>query len=115
MKTYFGFAIADGMFPENTTIVRSKWDVEDVKAAIAGGGVTPCLNPSHKPTINAMRSRFGIDIAIPEVAPNIKLDLGDSMIVMAVQGLPRLGADRHEYTPEEIAGATFRFGEYRVG
>ncbi|MBU3924918.1 hypothetical protein KJ854_03200 [Patescibacteria group bacterium] len=35
------------------------------------------------------------------------------MIVMSVRGLPRL-TDRHEYTEEEVAKATFAFSVYNV-
>lgn len=38
---------------------------------------------------------------------------GDCEIVMGVRGLPRL-TDRHEYTDEEIAEATFSFSIYTV-
>ena len=48
--------------------------------------------------------RFGIDVVIPEKPPIVSLHPGDSVIVMAVRGLPRLEG-RHEYTPEEVAGA----------
>jgi len=114
MKTYFGFAVADSMFPRSAecTIRRRELDADAVRAIVADG-VIPCLNPSHQATIDAMRTRFGIDVSIPETPPRVELADGDRMIVMGVRGLPRL-ADRHEYTAEEIAGAEFRFSEYRI-
>ena len=113
MKTYFGFAVADSMFPHSAecTILRRELDVEAAREMIAGA--IPCLNPSHQATIAAMRERFGIDVAIPETPPRVELQDGDRMIVMGVRGLPRL-TDRHEYTAEEIEGAEFRFSEYRI-
>lgn len=112
MKTYFGFALADSMFVGDCTITRRTVPVEEVKAMVAQG-VESCCNPSHSATINAMRSRFGIDVLIPETPPRVALGSGDSIVVMGVRGLPRL-TDRHEYTEEEIAQATFTFSVYTV-
>jgi hypothetical protein len=112
MKTYFGFALADSMFSGNCQVTRRVLSVEEVRALVAQG-VESCCNPSHKATIDAMRSRFGIDVPIPETPPQVVLGPGDSVIVMGVRGLPRL-TDRHEYTEEEIAQATFSFAMYTV-
>jgi len=111
-KTFFGFALADSMFRGYCQITRRVLSVEEVKDRIAQG-VESCCNPSHSATINAMRERFGIDVPIPETPPRVVLWIGDSMIVMGVRGLPRL-TDRHEYTEEEIAQATFSFAMYTV-
>ncbi len=112
MKTYFGFALADSMFNGDCTINRCSLSVEEVKERVARG-VESCCNPSHKATIDAMTARYGIEVAIPETPPRVSLGSGDSVIVMGVRGLPRL-TDRHEYTEEEIAKASFLFAEYRV-
>lgn len=111
MAKYFGFALADSMFQGNCVIRRKALSVEEVKAMEKE--LAPCLNPSHKAIINAMRSRFGIDVEIPEQPPRAVVNSGDSVIVMGVRGLPRL-TNRHEYTDEEIAAATFSFSEYTV-
>lgn len=84
----------------------------DVREAVAAG-VEPCLNPSHAATIAAMRDRYGIDVPIPTSPPRVELAQCDSIIVMGVRGLPRL-TDRHEYTAEEVAQATFQFARYTV-
>lgn len=110
-KTFFGFALADSMFAGDCDIRRRTLVADEVKAM--AGELTPCLNPSHKATIDAMRSRYGIEVAIPEAPPRVSLGVGDSVVVMGVRGLPRL-TDRHEYTEEEIAAATFSFSEYTV-
>ena len=112
MKVYFGFAVADSMFPEECRIVKHQLTAEMVKVGIEKGAI-PCLNPSHTATIEAMRERFGIEVVIPEKAPMVNLQYGDSVIVMSVRGLPRLEG-RHEYTPEEIEKASFAFAEYTV-
>ncbi len=111
-RIFFGFALADGMFIGNCDIRREVLSVDEVREVVAAG-VEPCLNPSHQSTISAMRSRFAIDVKIPEAPPRVSLSLGDSIIVMGVRGLPRM-TDRHEYTEEEIAAATFVFSRYTV-
>ena len=110
-KTYFGFALADGMFTDDCTITRRKVSVEYVQEH--QDTLESCLNPSHVATIAAMRARYGISVAIPDTPPKVVLGNGDSIIVMGVRGLPRL-TDRHEYTGDEIAQATFTFTLYTV-
>lgn len=112
-KTYFGFALADSMFAEcgNCVISRRVLTVEEVKGLESS--LTPCLNPSHEATIQAMRSRFGINVSIPNTPPRVALHRGDGVVVMGVRGLPRL-TDRHEYAESEIAAADFAFTLYRV-
>ena len=112
-KVYFGFAVSDSMFSGDVEISRSEMDIEAVQFLVRKG-VIPCLNPSHVPTIRAMREKFGLDVGIPEKAPVVQLGLGDRLIVMSVRGLPRLDATRHEYTQEEIASATFSFSVWEV-
>jgi len=111
-KIYFGFALADSMFVGDCTITRRTVPIEEVKALVAQG-VESCCNPSHSATIDAMRSRFGIEVSIPETPPRVALGSGDSVVIMGVRGLPRL-TDRHEYTEDEIASATFSFAMYTV-
>lgn len=113
MTIYFGFALADSMFEEDCVIERKSLNIDDVKK-ILGEGVEPCLNPSHSATIKAMNDKFGLEVRIPETPPRVCLGKGDSLVVMGVRGLPRL-TDRHEYTEDEIASATFKFSVYSVG
>lgn len=110
---YFGFALADSMFTGDVTIDRMVIDTDEVRALAADGKLTPCLNPSHQATIDAMRTRYDINVTIPETPPRVCLSSGDSVIVMGVRGLPRL-TDRHEYTESEIQAATFSFAKYTV-
>lgn len=114
MKIYFGFGIADSMFPSVCSLTKSRLTVEDVKRILnTSENVVPCLNPSHKETIRVMTEKFGINIPIPEKAPVVKLEHKDFLIVMAVSGLPRLEG-RHEYTTEEIDSCRFNFSMYVV-
>lgn len=111
-KTFFGFALADSMFAGDVTIRRREISADEARAIVLQG-VESCCNPSHAATILAARSRFGIDVAIPTQPPRVALGVGDCVVVMGVRGLPRL-TDRHEYTADEVAGATFTFSVYEV-
>ena len=110
-RTFFGFALADSMFEGDCAIMRKVVDAAFVREKAVG--LIQCLNPSHQATIDTMRRRFDIEIAVPEAPPKVALSTGDAVIVMGVRGLPRL-TDRHEYTAEEIAGASFAFSVYTV-
>lgn len=114
MTTYFSFAIADSMFDNHITSIQRR-DVLTLEQAkvIIKKGVTPCHNPSHTPTIEAMRKKFGIEVSTPEKPPIVQLKVNDKVIVMSVRGLPRL-ENRHEYTHEEIDKADFKFTLWTV-
>lgn len=112
-KVYFGFAIADSMFPGNCSVTRQSLSVGVVKEKIAQG-VISCCNPLHQATVAAASKRYSITVEVPEKAPQVALESGDAVIVMSVRGLPRLQENRHEYTDEEIASATFTFGLWTV-
>jgi len=112
MKTYFGFGIAPSMFPLVCTIRKEELTPEQAKATITEG-VVPCLNPSHKASIDAMQARFGIAVEIPAKAPQVLVQAGERVLVMGVMGLPRLEG-RHEYTAEEVANAKFAFSLWTV-
>lgn len=109
MTTFFGFAVADSMFPATATIKKEPFTFskEEVESAV------PILNSTHTATIAVLETQYKVKVAIPEKPPSVSLQPGDAVIVMGVRGLPRL-TDRHEYTPEEIAGATFAFSKYIV-
>ncbi|MBP9802980.1 MAG: hypothetical protein KBD14_01580 [Candidatus Pacebacteria bacterium] len=112
-KKYFGFAIADSMFPGDCEVSRKSLSVAEVKELLAKG-VISCCNSSHQATIVAAEKRFGLTLEVPEKAPQVSLESGDAVIVMSVRGLARLQENRHEYTDEEIASATFAFGMWTV-
>ncbi len=112
-KVFFGFALANGMFLGDCKIHRRVISLEEAKEVI-DQGVESCLNRFHTATVDAMHQRFGIKVDVPETPPNVQLGNGDSILVMGVQGLPRLTGDRHHYTDEEVASATFEFVLYAV-
>jgi len=109
VKTYVGLAIADGMFAKNCRINRCELKVEEVRG-LAAQAESIC-NPTHATSLTALKARYGIEIAVPAQAPKVALGVGDSVIVMSVRGLPR---ETREFTPEEIAKATFEFGIWTV-
>lgn len=111
MTTYFGFGLADGMFPSECSITRRPLTDSECMSELANG-VVSCLNPSHKATVAAMEKR-GFYVHVPDKAPIVALKPGDRLIVFGVSGLPRL-QDRHEYTDDEIRAARFRVGLYEV-
>jgi hypothetical protein len=110
--TFFGFGLAPSMFDGDGTLEFRQLTPEQARELITDvmkeGTLQSCLNPSHTLTIEAMQSRFGIDVPIPEHAPFANLAAGDQLITMGVRGLTRL-EDRHEYTVKEVASATFTF------
>lgn len=119
---YFGFGISDSMFADDVQQIKRTVlkDVDYVNyllnnpTSLFCQKMVPCLNPSHKATIDAMVSKYGIEgIEIPSIAPKINLESGDRLIVMSPRGLPRL-QDRHEYIDEEVEKATFTFAIYCI-
>jgi hypothetical protein len=112
---YFGFAIADGMFNGNVVVTRTELSIKEVKFLINNNkdNLVPCINPSHVPTINAMKFKYELDILVPEKAPIVRMKVGDKLIVMSVRGLPRLEGV-HEYSEEVIEKATFNFALWEL-
>lgn len=112
MTTYFGFALASGMFNGDCSIQRQVLEMNDETKSMIESA-SNCCNASHSGTVEAAEKRFGLSLEIPEKPPIVSMSAGDSLIVMGVRGLPRL-TDRHHYTPEEVEGATFEFVKYSV-
>jgi len=109
---FIGLALADSMFNGDCVITRNAVGVEEVRAILADG-YSSCCNPSHQATLTALKSRYGLDLVVPETPPKVSLNTGDRVVVLSVRGLPRL-TDRHEYTEAEVASATFAFSVYSV-
>lgn len=116
MNTFFAFAIADSMFPANSTATRVALSFNEF-VQILKQGVNSCCNSSHAATIAALNSLLanegGVKVEIPDTPPMVQLNPGDRIVVMSVRGLPRLTDNRH-YTDEEIKGAKFVFGLWSV-
>jgi hypothetical protein len=110
MSKYFGFSFAGAMMADQAIVKKEKSSSEEIREL--AGELIPILNPSHQATVDAMKSRFGINVTIPDRAPRVTLAKGDTCFVMQVN-LPRLEG-RHEYTEQEIANANFAFSKYTV-
>ncbi len=111
-KTYVGLAMSSTMFQGNCKIARKALSQYQVRERIVKG-VISCFNPSHQATIEALRTRFGIEVEIPELAPKVTLEPGDSLIVLSAHFLRRLN-EGEKYSPEEVNSAIFDFVEYTV-
>lgn len=119
MSVFFTFGVSDSMLlgSEGQMILRDQITPEEAKEIIsfaqARDNLVVGLNPSHAASISVMQKRFGIEVKIPERAPKIQLQHGNVLVLMGISGLPRLEG-RHEYTPEEVAQATFTFSTWRI-
>lgn len=122
MRIFVGLAIADSMFPAECS-VRRRPCPPPLAMKLLGAPTEPdddsevvnACNRSHTATLAALKERYGIDLTVglAETPPRVSLGAGDLFIVLSVRGLPRL-TDRREYTPAEIAGASFDFGLWEV-
>ena len=108
---FIGLAIADSMFAPDASIQRKPLTVEQVKELVASGVESAC-NASHANTLQALETKHGIRLS-SQGAPKVNLNIGDSIIVMSVRGLPRLEGTA-QYSDEQIAAATFAFGIWTV-
>ncbi|MEL7037266.1 MAG: hypothetical protein AAFO04_16820 [Cyanobacteria bacterium J06592_8] len=113
MNTYAGFAFSLQMKTTKvalfkvTTIESNPENWELIKNSI------PVFNKGHIATIKAIKTRFYVDLSIPETPPSITLNADDIIYVIQVKGLARL-VDRKEYTNEEIANASFSIEKVEV-
>jgi glutamate racemase len=121
MTIYVGFAMSDTMFPENCSVERTPCPLPLVLKLLqepteeAPEMVVNCCNAGHVSTLKALKTRYGIDLTstVPATPPKVSLKVDDVLLVLGVDGLPRLTIIR-EYTDEEIAKAKFRFGMWKV-
>lgn len=111
-KTFVGLAMSSTMFSGEVLISRRVLDAEEAKRIISGE-IISCFNPSHEATIEALRTRFGIEVDVPETAPKVTLEPGDSLIVMSARFTRRLN-EGERYSLEEVEGASFEFVKYDV-
>ena len=112
MTIYVSLAIADGMFPEEVVAVRLPMTVREAKDFIEMG-VVSCCNPSHALTLEALRTKHGISVPIPEKAPFVTLKKGDKLIVLSAR-FPRRLAEGEVWTAEDVDKAEFKFGYWDI-
>lgn len=111
-KTYVGLAMSSTMFSGDVLISRRVLTADQAKGIISGE-IVSCFNPSHSATIEALQEKFGIVVPIPEVAPKVTLEPGDSLIVLSARFARRLN-EGERFSPEEVNSASFEFVEYTV-
>jgi hypothetical protein len=111
-RTFVGLALSSTMFEGEYLIARLVLGLGRVKHLLSGE-IVSCLNPSHTATIEALRQKYGIEIPIPESAPKVTLEPGDTLVVLSARFSRRL-AEGERYSAEEIATATFEFVAYAV-
>lgn len=109
-KRFVGLAMSSTMFRGDCLISRKVLSADEAKQVLSGE-VVSCFNPSHSATIEALRARFGIEVEIPETAPKVTLEPGDSLLVLSARFSRRL-SEGERYSPEEVDSANFEFVEY---
>jgi len=108
MTTFISLAVSDTMFPDGE-FRRETIAPADVQVAL-DRGVQSALNPSHASTIDVIKRKFGLDLPVPEKAPQIALNPGDSLIVVQAR-LPRL-AEGEVHDQATVAGAPITFSRW---
>jgi hypothetical protein len=118
MKNYVALAFAAGMLDEqirqhgsanpNFTEMSTNEVKARLAAAAADGTLASACNPDHQGTLDALKRKFGIEVPIPEIAPQIQLHSGDRLLVLGARFLRRL-KEGERYTDEEVRKAEFRF------
>lgn len=113
-RTFVGLAMSSTMFAEEALLVRMPIGALSVRDMLESKeGCVSCVNPSHAATIDALWGRFGMHIPIPETAPKVSLEPGDTLVVLSARFNRRL-AEGERYSAEEVAAATFEFVAYAV-
>lgn len=110
---YVSLALSDTMFPEG----QFKKDILLLQEAqerleINRHNIVSAANPSHKATFNALSRRFGIDLPVPDKAPEIALQSGDRILVFQAK-LPRL-AEGQVHSQETVDSAEFKFSLWTI-
>lgn len=110
--TYVGLAMSSTMFQGDCTISRKVLSADEAKQVLSGE-IVSCFNPSHTATIEALRTRFDIEVEIPETAPKVVVEPGDSLLVLSARFSRRLN-EGERFSEEEVNSASFEFVEYHV-
>jgi len=106
-KTYIGLAFSAQMLSKSCKIAFDPIAIETVCV----DRCISCANPTHKASLDALNSRYGINVPVAEKAPKVSLETGDAIIVLQISGLPR---ETREFTAEEVAKASFKAVKFTV-
>lgn len=111
-KIYISLAVSATMFPENCAIKCEPITAQTVQNILdvhPESEIVSALNPSHATTLDVIRRRYGLELPIPERAPKVSLQSGDSLVIIQAN-LPRLNeGERHSDETVENAPISFRF------
>jgi hypothetical protein len=111
MTTFLSLATSSSMFPLRGRINMVPLTPEMVKGALIGINVVSAVNKSHTTTLDVIKRKFGIDLPVPDKAPKVFLQPGDSLIIVQAN-LPRLNeGEVHSSATVESAEITFRLWE----
>jgi hypothetical protein len=110
-RTFVGLAMSSTMFAEEALLVRMPINAKRVMDIAESEECVSCVNPSHIATIEALREKYGINLPIPETAPKVTLEPGDTLVILSARFNRRL-AEGERYSAEEVAAATFEFVAY---
>ena len=107
-NTYIGLALSAQMVSGTGRLAFEQVPIDQIKV----DGLVSCANPSHKASLEALKTRYGIDIPVSDKAPKVSLvNVGDAIIVLQITGLPR---ETREFTTEEVAKAGFSAMKFTI-
>jgi len=112
MTTFISLAISDTMFPDFAEMRKRSIDPAAVAKAVNAGELTSALNPSHAATIDVIQRKYNFQLPIPDRAPKVQLQSGDSLIVLQAQ-LPRL-AEGETHSAETVEKVAIKFSLWTV-
>jgi hypothetical protein len=105
---YIGLAFSAQMLSGSGRFAFEQVPIDKINA----DGLVSCVNPSHKVSLDALKTRYGISIPVSEKATKVSLvNAGDAIIVLQISGLPR---ETREFTAEEVAQANFSAMKFTV-
>lgn len=113
---YISLAVSATMFPEQCSIKCEPCSaemVQDILDVHPEHDIVSALNPSHATTIDVIRRRHNLDLPIPERAPKVALQAGDSLVIIQAN-LPRL-AEGDVHSEETVQNAPISFRFWSVG
>lgn len=112
MKIFISLAVSATMFPERGQIDMRPLTILEVEMFLQHPTLESALNPSHKTTIDAVYRKYGLQLPVPEKAPKVSLEQGDSLIIIQAN-LPRL-AEGEVHSDEIVENASISFRLWSV-
>ena len=111
MQNYVSLAISDTMFPEGE-FRKESLNAEQARMFLRNNSIVSVANPSHAATFDALNRKFGIDLPVPDKAPQIALKSYDRILVFQAR-LPRL-AEGEVHSEATVDSAVFSFSLWTI-